>query len=1669
MKTHKLLLFLLTGQLLASSLAAQTADGLVSAGRTCLTTHNLIGAYSNFNAAVTLSPTNETANVLAAATRILTLPLQPPGSNFLNRLGFTNTGRDLYNWTSAMPHDTNGSTIFPANLNSSEGVSFIRTNVIPALGASRTNLARITNAGFTLFLTADETAIESVTLDYGDILLLRAELYAAEFLGYTLSAHNFSVVINHLKDLGNANPSQLSIQRVLADYPSLLTQASAADLANSKAALTNAIAIYQQASDFIRNIRPGGAVRLFNLETNDLATEAQFRDYLAKTLQSLNGPVQFNTNEVFSLYAGAYFAGTKSLRSLVPQFNGNRYVNNTLPDYTFGGFLVNEPACDTESLLREKLGRSYAGIYSGLVYDLTFGDSYAGVFSVFVNTNQQATVVGYDYDSFQNIDGEQSGGVAAQFPVDEHGNWEFDSNSVAGVSGYGSVSDDGWYSGQLNFTNGDSVWLEGYKQPALGPFQNAAGNYSGTWSGTYQGQPVSGTLKAVLSADGQLVFCIFHNGAQNDGGQGQFDSNNQFTTTDTASGNMISCTLTNSTLQIGGTATAPSLNVKWTLSRSTKLPFDVPPVITTPPQSKIVPLGTNVTFSLVATGSPPLCYQWFSNDVAIAKATNTSLVLSNVQWASAGIYSVSVRNVVGEADATASLLVSSLSTAMLPVATNANVVEVSFGLASDGTNYLVGFSSGTNVCAQLVSSNGTRIGSALILGGGAGVMPPQAQVVSGSTNYLVVWSDTTISSGVDIFGQFISRSGAKIGSKFPLLQSLGSHGFQAIESLASDGTNYLVVWMDEANLTGTGTSASYGQLVTAAGALSGSEFVVAQVGAPNPAVGVTVAFGKTNYLATWQSGFYIGTNIDGHYTTYGAFITPGGAVGDTFPISQTDSPDNNFSPGMAFDGANYLVVWNRNIGTPSSGTNNQWTQYGRLVSADGTFPGNEMLMSAVWSMMPSLAFDGSDYLMAWSYNTLQTSRNIHFRFFDRSANPLGTEFVLFSAQGTNAPLSPWNGVIFDGKQYAIAATLGVLNVINNKSPSFPSAQVYAAFLPASGGATTPTILEQPLSQINATGTVVRFTVTAAGLPPLGCQWQKNGTNLANGARISGVTAGSLTVSNLAMTDAGNYSVIVGNSFGSVTSSNAVLTVFIPDTTKPTVTISSPTANQHWSNEVFTVTGKAGDNVSVANVFYSLNGSGWAPAVTANNWSNWTAQVTLVPGTNTIQACAVDTVGNFSTTNKVSLVYILSAPLTVSTNGNGSISPNYNGALLQIGSTYTMTATASAGFGFTGWTGSSTTNGATLKFLMASNLTFTANFSPIGTYSGGPIRIRSDDQFTGTNGVVSGSGTQVNPYIIEGWTIDASSCDTSVWPYTKVGIAISETSKYFVIRDCQVENAREYGVGISLSLLSNGRVENSVLTNSNTGIGLDGVSNVVISGNTIENCGDGISNGSYSSDGVTISNNTITGCTDTGIDFHYLINSSASGNTVTNNSDGIEVFDASACTISNNIVQGNTWTGIDVDTDGFENNINIISYNDTSGNGAEGIYVTCSHNTISHNTSNGNGAMGIRLDYVALTDITASYNTVSNNTANNNSGDGLFVGSSCDYNTISNNTANNNVMNGIEVQGDFNTISSNTAFSNNALGRYDPDGYPWYYDIMISSPLPNTNTLEGNAYGTIYIY
>jgi len=257
----------------------------------------------------------------------------------------------------------------------------------------------------------------------------------------------------------------------------------------------------------------------------------------------------------------------------------------------------------------------YSGIYSGTVVDTFYNDPNAGTFAVFIGTNGQATVVGYDVDSFANFTGGQAGGVAAQFNVPANGNWSFtNNNSIYGCKGAGLITN-GMFSGTLTFTNGDTVLLtNGYQQSPLGTFQNAAGYYSGIFSGNFGG-PVSGTNICILSANGQFVVCTFINGALNDGGQGQVGSNNKFTSTNFASGTTIgttvSGTLTNATLKIGGTSTNQYGGAAWTMSRSNYIfqvaTTNLPNGVTTVAYSQTLTAyggPTNYTWGIAAGGLP---------------------------------------------------------------------------------------------------------------------------------------------------------------------------------------------------------------------------------------------------------------------------------------------------------------------------------------------------------------------------------------------------------------------------------------------------------------------------------------------------------------------------------------------------------------------------------------------------------------------------------------------------------------------------------------------------------------------------------------------------------------------------------------------------------------------------------------------------------------------------------------------------------------------------------------------------------------------------------------------------------------------------------------------------------------------------------------------------------
>jgi hypothetical protein len=510
---------------------------------------------------------------------------------------------------------------------------------------------------------------------------------------------------------------------------------------------------------------------------------------------------------------------------------------------------------------------------------------------------------------------------------------------------------------------------------------------------------------------------------------------------------------------------------------------------------------------------------------------------------------------------------------VFPIATNPAVVNFGGGVGFDGANYIVGFIAGTNVVNQRVSgTNGSLLGSQIVVGSNPG-FPPAIAGAFGKTNYLMTWSDNSVSSGVDMFGQFVSKSGTTNGlPRFPLLSTSDynsqGYAFQTVEALASDGTNFLVVWQDQ------NTANFYGQLVTPSGSLSGSEFLISsQSGNGNSAA---VYFGKTNYLVVWQSNNG-GNNAD---QTYGEFVSRSGVPGGSFQIGQTASNDQN-PLAIGFDGTNYMVAWNWDN---SSGN---WDIYGRLVSQTGAFPGGELqLVTDPGSqVLPALAFDGANYLMAWGDGSFNVSNpTVRFQFFNRSGSPANSEFTVFTAQGTNNPLFTFNGLIFDGTRFVVAATLGTVSTIGSGDVTgFPSGEVFGAFIPSSTAVqVTTTSLPDgttnvPYSQtLTASGgqTPYTWTIISNALPA--------GLSLSGGGVISGTPTAAVTT---------NFIVQVKDNTNSIATQALSLTIDALDTSVVFTATPVTVSNTYNGPITLTVTGLKTNETVTVQKFLDANTNG----------------------------------------------------------------------------------------------------------------------------------------------------------------------------------------------------------------------------------------------------------------------------------------------------------------------------------------------------------------------------------------------------------------------------------------------------------------------------------------------
>ena len=132
-----------------------------------------------------------------------------------------------------------------------------------------------------------------------------------------------------------------------------------------------------------------------------------------------------------------------------------------------------------------------------------------------------------------------------------------------------------------------------------------------------------------------------------------------------------------------------------------------PPFITTQPQSQSVSSGSNVTLTVVATGTPNLGYRWRSNSVNILNRTNTSLSLTNFQSSFEAGYDVVITNGLGVVTSSAALLYLNSPLRFTNTVVTSNGTLSSLLIARAYTNYIIQASSnlGTTNWLSLVTNS----------------------------------------------------------------------------------------------------------------------------------------------------------------------------------------------------------------------------------------------------------------------------------------------------------------------------------------------------------------------------------------------------------------------------------------------------------------------------------------------------------------------------------------------------------------------------------------------------------------------------------------------------------------------------------------------------------------------------------------------------------------------------------------------------------------------------------------------------------------------------------------------------------------------------------------------------------------------------------------------------
>ena len=562
-----------------------------------------------------------------------------------------------------------------------------------------------------------------------------------------------------------------------------------------------------------------------------------------------------------------------------------------------------------------------------------------------------------------------------------------------------------------------------------------------------------------------------------------------------------SLTLNNIQLSDAGSYAVVITNVSGVVTSSVAvLTVWVPPAISLQPSSQTNVIGTDATFSVLATGIPGVSYQWQFNGANIPGAIVPLLILNNVQLTNGGNYTVVATNAAGSITSSVAVLTIWAPPAIIAQPASAtNIVgsTANFSLAATGTAPLsYQWQFGGNIIAGATASSlsldNVQLSSA---GDYSAVVTNVAGAATSAVATLTIWVPPAISvqpvSRTNLTGTSATFSTIATGTA-PLSYQwqLGGAAISGATASSltlnnvqlSDAGNYAVAIT---NVAGSLTSSIATLTVWAPPAIATQPQSITNIAGTTATFNVA-ASGTLPLIYQWQ---FNGLNIDGATVSTLALNNVQPNVAGNYTIAITNVG------GALTSAVASLTIWvPPSISLPPisqaviAGSNAVLS-----VLATGTLP-----LSYQWQLYGTNLVNGGNITGATSPG-----------------------LAIFAAQTNNA--GPYTVVITN-----VAATL----------TSSPPAQLTVNV--------PPSISAQPQSLTVLVGSNVTFTVGASGTSPLFYQWRSNGTDLPEGPNFIGTTAPTLSIPNAQPDQAAAYTVLITNAAASVLSSIANLLVINPD-------------------------------------------------------------------------------------------------------------------------------------------------------------------------------------------------------------------------------------------------------------------------------------------------------------------------------------------------------------------------------------------------------------------------------------------------------------------------------------------------------------------------------------------